>query len=192
MDVNCTYDHSLITLLLPHRLPFLMVDTITFYSGGKNPILRASYSLSERGPLSSTDQTDDRWPSMYVIEGLGQCCNLMIIIWALEKRLLEAGLEFNSMTEVLDRLMQNHPDEITVLLKTALNQRLMEPQSSIGFAGSAQMQITGHARQGQVISYETRLNQAFGSLYYSSVMALCGNNLIADGTMVSASKKSNN
>ena len=189
MNVNCTFDHSLITILLPHRLPFLLVDSITFLRGGKNPSLRANYALTEREPLYSTDETDDHWPSMYIIEGLGQCCNLMIVISAMEKRLVEAGLKFNSIGEVLKRLMNDEPDEITRILKSALDQRLIETYSSVGFVGSAEMEITGYARQGQVVSYETQLNQVFGSLYYSTVRAYTNNNLIARGTMVSASRK---
>jgi 3-hydroxymyristoyl/3-hydroxydecanoyl-(acyl carrier protein) dehydratase len=188
MGVNYTYNHFLITLLLPHRLPFLMVDTITFYQGGKIPSLHANYALTDREPLYSKDEADDHWPSMYIIEGLGQSCNLMIIISVLEKRLVEAGLKFNSIGEVLERLMNDEPDEITRVLKNALNQRLMEPYSSVGFVGSAEMEITGYARQGQVVYYETQLNQVFGSLYYSTVRAYTDNNLIARGTLVSASR----
>ncbi len=189
MDFNCTYDHSLIKILLPHRLPFLMVDSITFYKGGKNPSLHANYTLTDREPLYSTDKSDDHWPSIYILEGSGQCCNLMIVISALEKKLVEAGLKFNSIGEVLKRLMDDKPDEITRMLKNALNQRLKETYSSVGFVGSAEMEVTGYARQGQVVSYETQLNQAFGSLYYSTVRAYTNNDLIARGTMVSASRK---
>jgi len=189
MDFNCTYSHSLIAILLPHRLPFLMVDTITFYRGGTNPSLHAIYTLTDSEPLYSTDEALDHWPSMYIIEGLGQSCNLMIIISALEKTLVEADLKFNSLDEVLKRLMNDEPDEITRILKSALNQRLMEPYSSVGFLGSAEMEITGYARQGQTVSYEVQQNQVFGSLYYSTVRAYTNNNLIARGTLVSASRK---
>ncbi len=189
MEINSTYGHALITILIPHRLPFLVVDTMTFYKGGKNPSLRANYTLTDRESLYAKGKSDDHWPSIYVIEGLGQCCNLMIVISALEKKLVEAGLKFNSIGEVLKRLMDDEPDEITRMLKNALNQRLRETYSSVGFVGSAEMEVTGYARQGQVVYYETQLNQAFGSLYYSTVRACTNNDLIARGTMVSASRK---
>ena len=189
MGINYTYDHSLIKILLPHRLPFLMVDTITLYIGGNNPSLLANYALTDRGLLHPADEAGDHWPSMYIIEGLGQSCNLMIVISVLEKRLVEAGLKFNSMGEVLKKLMNDEPDEITSILKSALNQRLKETYSSVGFMGSAELEITGHASPGQVVYYETQLNQVFGSLYYSTVKAYTNDNLIARGTMVSASRK---
>ncbi len=189
MDFNCTFDQSLITLLLPHRPPFLMVDTITFYDGGKTPSLSARYAVLDRGSVCSAEEAHDHWPSMYVIEGLGQCCNLMIVISVLEKNLVQAGLEFNSMGEILKRLMNDETDEITKILKSVLIQRLKEKHSTIGFVGSAEMEITGYARPGQTVSYETQLNQAYGSLYYSTVRAYTNNDLIASGTMVSASRK---
>jgi 3-hydroxymyristoyl/3-hydroxydecanoyl-(acyl carrier protein) dehydratase len=189
MDVNYAYNHSLIKVLLPHRLPFLMVDIITSYKSGKNPSLLANYAIKDMESLYFPNKPDDHWPSVYLIEGLGQCCNLMIVISALEKRLVEAGLKFDSVFEVLNRLMNDKPDEITSMLKNALNQRLTETYSSIGFAGSAEMEVTGYARKGQIVSYETQLNQVFGSLYYSTVRAYTNNNLIARGTMVSASRK---
>ena len=190
MDSNCTYNHSLIKILLPHRFPFLMVDTITFYRGGKDPSLHANFALTDREPLYySKDEADDHWPSIYIIEGLGQSCNLLIIISAMEKGLVEAGLKFNSMDDVLKRLMNNDSDEITSILKSTMEQRLIEPYSSVGFLGSAEMEITGYARQGQVVSYEIQQNQAFGSLYYSTVRAYTNHNLIASGTLVSASRK---
>lgn len=166
-----------------------MVDSITSYNGGKNHSILANYTVKDKEPVYSNNEYDSHWPSMYIIEGLGQCCNLLIVISALEKGLIKAGLRINTMGEVLKRLMDNEPDEITTILKGILHQRLTETYSNIGFLGSADMEITGHARQGQVISYEVQQNQVFGSLYYSTVRAFTNNNLIARGTLVSAGRK---
>ena len=152
MDVNYTYDKSLIEILLPHRSPFLMVDSITSYKGGKNPSMLANYTVKDNDPVYSNNESVGHWPSMFIIEGLGQCCNLVIVISALEKGLMEAGIRINAMGEVLKRLMDDGPDEITSILKGILHQRLMETYLNVGFLGSADMEITGHAGQGQVIS----------------------------------------
>jgi 3-hydroxymyristoyl/3-hydroxydecanoyl-(acyl carrier protein) dehydratase len=189
LDVNYTYDRSLIEILIPHRSPFLMVDSIVSIQGGKNPSLLANYTVKDKEPEYSGNGSDSHWPSIYIIEGLGQCCNLLILISALEKGLLNEGLRFNAMGEVLKRLMDDEPDEITRILKGMLHHRLMETYSSVGFLGSADMEITGHARQSQVISYEVRLNQVFGTIFHSSVRAYTNNDLIARGTMVSATRK---
>jgi hypothetical protein len=149
----------------------------------------AYYTVTGKDPVYSNNGYDGHWPSIFVIEGLGQCCNLMIVIWALEKGLMKAGLRFNTIGEVLQRLMDDEPDEITGILKGILHHRRMETYSSVGFLGSANMEITGHARQGRVISYEVRLNQVFGTIFHSSVRAYTNNYLIASGTMVSATRK---
>ena len=189
LDDIYTYDRSLIEILIPHRSPFLMVDSIVSVQAGKNPSMLANYTIKDREPEYSCNGSDGHWPSICIIEGLGQCCNLMIVIWALEKGLMKAGMRFNALGEVLKRLMDDEPDEITGLLKAILHQRRMETYSSVGFLGSANMEITGHARQGRVISYEVRLNQIFGTIFHSSVRAYTNNYLIASGTMVSATRK---
>jgi 3-hydroxymyristoyl/3-hydroxydecanoyl-(acyl carrier protein) dehydratase len=176
-------------MLLPHRPPFLMVDSIISHKSGKNPSLLANYTIKNKESLYFTSETDDHWPSTYVMEGLGQSCNLLIVITALEKGLMKANHRFNSMDEVFSKLLDNENDVATVILKGILHQRQLETFSSIGFMGAADMAITGHARQGQVISYEVQLTQAFGSLFHSVVKAYINNNLIAHGTLVSARRK---
>jgi 3-hydroxymyristoyl/3-hydroxydecanoyl-(acyl carrier protein) dehydratase len=183
------YNKALITKLLPHRSPFLMVDTVTFYHGGNNPSLNARYTITENEPSYSTPDSDGHWPSIYVIEGLGQSCNLMIIISVIEKRFLEAGILFESMDEVLMKIMNDESDEITEIVKSTLDKYLTETYSSVGFLGSADMEITGYARQGHTISYEIQQSQMFGSLYFSTVRAYSDNHLIARGTLVSATRK---
>ena len=189
MDITFKYDQTLIEMILPHRSPFLMVDEITSYGSGKNPSLQAHFKVKEKEPLYFQNESDNYWPSLFVMEGLGQSCNLLIVISALEKGLLKADYKINSMDEVFRRLVDKESDEVSEILKGILHQRQMETFSSIGFMGATDMEITGHARPGQLISYEVKLNQAFGSLFHSDVKAYTDNKLIARGTMVSARRK---
>jgi 3-hydroxymyristoyl/3-hydroxydecanoyl-(acyl carrier protein) dehydratase len=189
LDVKFTYDRSLIELIIPHRPPFLMVDSVTFYKSGDSPVMHANFMVKENEPLSSGNGANPHWPSIYIIEGLGQCCNLMIVISALEKELMKTGAKFNFIDEVLKGLIDEEHGEATASLKEILQKRLTEIYSSIGFLGSADLDITGYARQGQVVSYEVQQNQVLGSLYHSSVRAYTDETLIARGTMVSAGRK---
>lgn len=189
LNVHYTYDRSLIEILLPHRPPFLMVDTITSVTWGKNPSLLANYTIGDWEPAYSDHESEGHWPSIYIIEGLGQCCNLLIILSIIEKGLIQAGLDFNSLGEVLTRLMNDEPDEITGILKGSLHRRLKETYLNVGFLGSADIEITGHAGKGQVITYAVQQNQVFGSLHHSTVRAYTNLNLIASGTLVSAGRK---
>lgn len=166
-----------------------MVDLISSYIGGINPSLCANYQTKDNKLFTYNDGEDTHWPSVYIIEGLGQSCNLLIIISALEKQLKKLHMEVGSIDEVLRRLSDNASDEATGMLASALNQRLTGIYSNVGFLGSADIEITGHARTGQVISYEVQQNQAFGSLYHSTVRAYTDNNLIARGTLVSAERR---
>ena len=189
MDVNFKYDQSLIEMLLPHRSPFLMVDFITSYKSGKNPSLQAKYAVRKNNPLICWKESDDHWPSMYVMEGLGQSCNLLIVINALEKGLMKADYKINSMDEIFERLACRETDEVTGMLKNILLKRQSETFSSIGFMGAADIIFTGHAKRGRVISYEVMLNQAFGSLFHLVVKAYTEKKLIAQGTLISAKRK---
>jgi len=176
-------------MILPHRQPFLMVDSIISHKSGKNPSLIANYTIKNKEPLCFSSESDDHWPSMYVMEGLGQSCNLLIVISALELGLMKANYKISSMDDVFSRLMNKKTDVVTEILKDILHQRQTETFSSIGFMGAANMEITGHARRGQSISYEVQLNQSFGSLFHSVVKAYTDSKLIAHGTMVSARRK---
>lgn len=189
MDSNCTYNRYFIEKILPHRSPFLLVDSITSYKGGQYPSIRANYAITDKEPAYYNNLSGSHWPSIYIIEGMGQCCNLAIIISALEKGLMLAGLGIKSIDDVLQRLMFDESDDITNALKSNLHQRLTEIYLNIGFLGSADVKITGHVSYGQVVSYEVRQNQVYGSLYHSTVKAFSDDKLIAHGTMVSAARR---
>lgn len=148
----------------------------------------ANFTINDKEPAYFNDLHGSHWPSIYIIEGMGQCCNLVIIISAMEKGLMKAGISIKSIDDVLWRLMNDEPDELTGTLKGILYQRLNEMYSNVGFLGSADIEITGYARPGQIISYEVRQNQAYGSLYHSTASACVDNNLIAHGTLVSAGR----
>jgi hypothetical protein len=50
------------------------------------------------------------WPSVYVIEGLGQSCNLLNLIWKLERIFAAKGLEPESICRTLMNLDANDGD----------------------------------------------------------------------------------
>ena len=148
----------------------------------------ANFTINDREPAYFNNLPGSHWPSIYIIEGMGQCCNLVIIISALEKGLMKAGISIKSIDDVLWRLMYDEPDKLTGTLKGILHQRLNEIYSNVGFLGSADIEITGYARSSQIILYEVRQNQAYGSFYHSTASAYVENNLIAHGTLISAGR----
>ena len=188
METAFRYDRSLIEIFLSHRPPFLMVDSILSYKSGKNPSLFAEFAFKDEEPQYFKNDPDDHWPSMYILEGLSQSCNLLIVINALEKQLMQLDHKINSMDEVFRKLVDKEPDETTRFLKDILHQRLVETYSNIGFMAATEIEITGYIRRGQLILYEVQLNQVFGTFYHSIIKAYTDNKLIAHGTLVGASK----
>ena len=70
-------EKNMLEFLLPHRPPFLMVDQIIEYNGGKDPSLCADRTLRSDEPVFAHGQFQNNWPSVYLIEGVAQCCILL-------------------------------------------------------------------------------------------------------------------
>ena len=92
---------KLIKHLLPHRPPFLMVKSIVEYIGGDVPILNAEYPVRLSEPVFSGAEPPFYWPSVYVIEGLGQCCSLLNLIWTCERKCTTKALGIESVSAAL-------------------------------------------------------------------------------------------
>jgi 3-hydroxyacyl-[acyl-carrier-protein] dehydratase len=76
---------DVIERLIPHRRPFLMVDTVDAYEGGPRPTLRAARHVSANEPVFEGHFPGlHLWPGVYTIEGMGQTCNLLHVIASLE------------------------------------------------------------------------------------------------------------
>ena len=76
---------DVVTRLLPHRRPFLMVDSIEGYARGPRPTLRAARMVSANEPVFEGHFPGlHLWPGIYTIEGMGQTCNLLRIVLELQ------------------------------------------------------------------------------------------------------------
>ena len=181
------FSRTLIERLLPHRPPFLMIDSVNSYTSGHNPSLFADLIIRSSDPLFSGDETVKFWPSMYVIEGLGQCCNLLSVISTIEQRLRNKGYHSINMEAVLRVLESNKNDNITNILTKILEPDAMETMSRIGLLGSVEIKISGRASMGQSLLYKVQQSQMYGALSYFKAYAFIGENQIAYGTLVGAS-----
>lgn len=73
--------------LIPHRPPFLMVDTIVDYAREPAPRLRASRTIHPDEPIFAGHFPGHHlWPGAYTIEGLSQACLLVRVLHDLETR----------------------------------------------------------------------------------------------------------
>ncbi len=79
--------------LLPHRRPFLMVDTVTSYERSATPVLCTSrYISSNEDVFEGHFPGLHLWPGVYTIEGLGQSTNILQIIWTVQNVCEERGI----------------------------------------------------------------------------------------------------
>src|SRR5262249_28587464 len=96
---------DVVTRLLPHRRPFLMVDSIEAYARTPRPALRAARSISANEPIFEGHFPGlALWPGVYTIEGMGQTCNLLRILIELERGFVEAGRDAGEVVASLENL----------------------------------------------------------------------------------------
>src|SRR5262245_17504163 len=83
---------DVVTRLLPHRRPFLMVDSIEGYARAPRPTLCAARMISANEPVFEGHFPGlHLWPGVYTIEGMGQSSNLLHIVWMLQRGWEEGG-----------------------------------------------------------------------------------------------------
>lgn len=71
-------DRDVVSSLLPHRTPLLLVDELLALGSAKHPALRARYRVSGDEPvLKGHFPNRPTWPGTYTIEGLAQSCALL-------------------------------------------------------------------------------------------------------------------
>lgn len=181
------FGYTVIERLLPHRTPFLMIESVVSYIGGNNPTLHAKFPIrSSESVFSRNDEIID-WPSMYTIEGLGQCCNLLNIISSIENRLLKNGLMMENVVNVLKGFEENRDDKITNILKGAFEKGAMETISRVGLLGSVDVEILGRVSIGQLLLYEVQQTMVYGGLAHFSTKAFNNGELIAQGILIGTS-----
>lgn len=162
--------------LLPHRPPFLMVKSIVEYVGGDAPILNAEYPVRLSDPLPSFLEPPLCWPSVYIIEGLGQCCSLLSLIGASERDCREKGAKgaytLEQSLEIFERSARN-------------------AASRIGMLASVDVEILGQVQSGELLQYRVEQTHVLESLIRFAVQACVETQVVAHGTIVGARLRSN-
>lgn len=93
---------DVVSLLLPHDRPFLLVDRIVGFDDAEEPELRAARHITANEPVFEGHFPRlNLWPGVYTQEGLGQTCYLLYLIREARRRWAERG---NDPDEVLEGL----------------------------------------------------------------------------------------
>lgn len=163
-----------------------MVESVVSYGGGHVPTLYAGRSIRRSEPVFAGAEPPLRWPSAYVVEGLGQTCNLLSLIWTLERGFAAKGLAPESVCEALMSMEINNGDYTTELLAKLLGEGAMKTFSKMGLLASIDIEVTGRVCAGELLRYEVRRSHVLGELSRFTVRACVGERVIVHGAMVGA------
>ena len=184
--ISSVFGLKVIERLLPHRPPFLMVESVVAYAGGNASVLHAERPIRQSEPVFFGAESPLCWPSVYIIEGLGQSSNLLSLIWALERSFAAKGLDPGSICDGLAGMETDRSDATTELLMEILDRDLEETVSRMGLSASVDVEVTGRVCAGELLRYEVKQTHVLGELSRFAVRACVGERVVLHGTMVGA------
>jgi 3-hydroxyacyl-[acyl-carrier-protein] dehydratase len=159
---------EVIQRLIPHRRPFLFVDSVTGLRRQPAPTLRASRVIAADEDIFACHFPGlALWPGVYTIEGLGQTTLLLHAILA-----------------VLDA----HPDRAADLAAVfaALGTAPIADRAPLGVSGQVDVKLVRPVYGGCRLDYEvtrTHIHERFGRF---DVEAQVAGRVVARGTMTGA------
>jgi len=170
-----------VQLLIPQRRPFLMVDRITGFASGPPPSLTASRYLSANEAIF-----DGHFPQLAVspgawtLEGLAQCCALLV-------RLEGLGLDEGTLRDELNNLERGftlQPDFEAERSRT-LRSRLVGG-GGLGLAGAVDLKFVAPVFAGNRLDYRVSLARRMGARLRFQVAASVGEQEVVRGSITAA------
>lgn len=167
--------------LLPHRQPLLLVDRVDGYERAPRPALRASKYISLNEPVFAGHLGGIAiWPGVYTLEGLGQSCLLLHLIWALEQGWERAGRDPAEVLEALEdveRAALRQPVRRPEML-SALRAAMGEP---MGLAAADEIRYLQPVFAGVKLEYHVAQTHLSDSIARFEVEARVGAQVVARG-----------
>ena len=177
---------KMIEHFLPHRPPFLMVESITGYIGGDRPILNAERPICSSETVFFSADPPFYWPSVYIIEGLAQCCILLTLIWACERKIEANALSTENVSDLMTNTGGVDGDYTMDHFFELLTDKTVDDLSRKGMLASVDVEIVGNVQAGKLLQYRVKLKRVFGRFVSFAVQAFVEDKVIAHGTMVGA------
>lgn len=183
---------DVVQMLLPHRRPFLFVDTTLAVSFGARPSLRAQKMVSVNEPVFDGHFPGlSLWPGVYTVEGLGQTTNLMDVMVALADGLAREGGSAADLIEALRAIdARARPGGRASRAARAAEARLAgalgEPRSRIGLAGAIDVKLIEPVVAGSVLEYRVTRTHVLANATRYDVEASVEGRPVARGTIASA------
>ncbi len=173
---------EVIRLLLPHRRPLLLVDTVTGFAPAPTPTLLARKLVSTSEPVFDGHFPGlPLWPGVYTIEALAQTAVLLFRLLELGSADPEGTLRDLEALAALQR-MQPGPDPSRAL---ALRERLAE-MPAFGVLSAVDLKLTAPVFAGDVLDLRATLGAGYGGSHRVEVEAGVGRRTVARGTLTVA------
>jgi 3-hydroxyacyl-[acyl-carrier-protein] dehydratase len=180
--------------LLPHRRPFLMVDSVTSYERSDTPVLCASRFISANESIFEGHFPGlHLWPGVYTIEGLGQACNLLQVIWSIQHICEERGIDPELVMSALLNLQRGFEmkpgyrpemsDPLLQALKT--NENYPSMASRIGMTAAVDIKLLQPVYAGSRLDFRVVQTHLLEGLVRFDVLAQVDGHAVARGTMTS-------
>jgi 3-hydroxymyristoyl/3-hydroxydecanoyl-(acyl carrier protein) dehydratase len=163
-----------------------MVESIVGYISGDTPILNADHSICRSELVFSGSEPSLYWPSVYIIEGLGQCCSLLSHIWTWERRCAPNGLGAEKVNTVLKNTENTDNDYTLAQLLEIFGDRTMNAASRIGMLASVDIEVVSQVQAGDLLQYSVEQTRVLGGLSHFAVQASVETQVVAHGMMVGA------
>jgi 3-hydroxyacyl-[acyl-carrier-protein] dehydratase len=179
---------NVVELLLPHRRPLLMVDTVDAFRPGEEPALVAGRHVSaNEGVFDGHFPTLNLWPGIYTIEGMGQSCQLLVIIVEIRRRYEEGGADPDEGLRELVNLERGytlHPG-FDAGRGSAFKERLSQPDAGLdlGLSSSVDVKLLAPVFAGCRLTYEVRLTNRLENHLRFEVAASVEERIVARGSM---------
>lgn len=178
--------------ILPHRRPFLLVDSVEAYETEPQPTLFASRLVSANEPIFDGHFPGlHLWPGVYTIEGLGQACNLLLIIAGLCEHRAGQGGDPAEVLEALKNLQLGyrlHPG-YRADASQDLDRYLGDKRAALARAGlsaAVEVKLTAPVFAGQRLDYRVARARFLDELVRFDVEASVAGKTVAKGVMTSS------
>ncbi|MFO0546945.1 MAG: hypothetical protein U0271_01090 [Polyangiaceae bacterium] len=195
MKRELAWGASVIERLLPHRRPFLMVDTVDAYERGPKPALWASrYITANEHVFEGHFPHVALWPGVYTIEGLGQATNVLALIDLIETGMTARGLDPERLLaglgnlELGARMQPGYRPEVAADLEQILGIAVPDPASRLGMTAHVDVKLLAPVFAGQRLDYFVRRTHMIDALLRFEVVASVKGREVARGVMKSAAQ----
>jgi 3-hydroxyacyl-[acyl-carrier-protein] dehydratase len=184
---------DVVTRLLPHRRPFLMVDSIEGYSPAPRPTLCAARMISANEPVFEGHFPGlHLWPGIYTIEGMGQTCNLLRILLELQAAWQRQGKDPESVLTALKNMdlgfhfQPGYRADVGKDLASVLANDIGDPTSRMGVSAAVDIKFLHPVFAGQRLVYTVTQTHAVENILRFEVQAEVESRIVARGTMSGA------